>query len=247
MLKTSKKIHWWIFALVAFFIFVLLQVPAAWLIAKFYKNNQVLHNVSGNIWQGQADWKQGNLSGSIHWQSRPLDLLRLRLGSDIDIHSGNTALTATVGYGLAKTFYLQNLQGQISPETLQQFAAWQWPNNAIRVQALDLQYQPNKGFSDVDGNVQWTGGDLIYTFAQRQERINVPQLLAKARDEQQKLLLDVQDNREQKMLNLSIDADWMLDLQITQRFLMNAPGYQGQAGLDTYVISTRQPLIKGGW
>lgn len=58
MNKKSKQITWWITGVVAFLIFVLLQVPATWLISKFYKNNQTLQNVSGNIWQGQADWRR---------------------------------------------------------------------------------------------------------------------------------------------------------------------------------------------
>jgi general secretion pathway protein N len=28
---------------------------------------------------------------------------------------------------------------------------------------------------------------------------------------------------------------------------MNIASYEGKAGLDTYVISTRQPLLKGGF
>ncbi|MEE1123748.1 MAG: type II secretion system protein N, partial [Acinetobacter pseudolwoffii] len=45
MSNKPKTLKWFILALVAFFVFVILQVPAAWLISKFYKNNQALHNV----------------------------------------------------------------------------------------------------------------------------------------------------------------------------------------------------------
>ncbi|HCB30653.1 MAG TPA: general secretion pathway protein, partial [Acinetobacter lwoffii] len=68
MSSKPKTLRWLILTLVAFFIFVVLQVPAAWLISKFYKNNQTLHNVNGNIWQGSADWKKGNLRGSLNWK-----------------------------------------------------------------------------------------------------------------------------------------------------------------------------------
>jgi hypothetical protein len=37
----------------------------------------------------------------------------------------------------------------------------------------------------------------------------------------------------------------MLDVQLTQR-IINIPSYEGKAGLDTYVISSRQPLLQGG-
>lgn len=98
--------------------FVLLQIPAAWLISKFYKNNQVLQNVSGNIWQGQADWRKGNLTGSLSWKTRPLDIFLLRLGANIALHSGNTQLDAIVGYGFGKKIMVHDLNGQVAPETL---------------------------------------------------------------------------------------------------------------------------------
>ena len=245
MSNKPKTLKWLIFAILAFFVFVILQVPAAWLISKFYKNNQVLHNVSGNIWQGSADWKKGNLRGSLNWQVRPLDLLLLRLGANIDLHSGNTQFSGVMGYGLNKTLTVKNLEGQLAPETLKKIADWQWPTNPIQFKELDFKYKKEQGFSHVDGQMQWSGGELIYTFAQRQELMYVPVLSGQLSDENGQLLLDVRDNRDQRMLNIKLDPSLMLDIQLTQRFLLNAPSYTGKAGLDTYVISTRQPLMGG--
>ena len=102
MKKKTKQWRWWIFAVFAFLIFIILQIPATWLIAKFSKDNQILHNVSGNIWQGQADWQRGQLRGTVHWKTRPLDLLLLRVGANLDIHSGNTQFNGVFGYGFGK-------------------------------------------------------------------------------------------------------------------------------------------------
>ena len=102
MKKKSKQVTWWIFAVIAFLVFVVLQIPANWLISKFSKNNQTLSNVSGNIWQGQADWHRGNLRGSLHWSTRPLDLMLLRVAADVEVHSGNTQLNGVLGYGFGK-------------------------------------------------------------------------------------------------------------------------------------------------
>ncbi len=245
MSSKPKTFKWLILAIVAFFIFVVLQVPAAWLISKFYKNNQVLHNVSGNIWQGSADWKKGQLRGSLNWQVRPLDLLLLRLGANVEVHSGNTKVAGVMAYGLTKTLVARNLEGQVAPETLKNLADWQWPTNAIQFKQLDFKYKKQNGFSDVSGQLNWTGGELIYTFAQRQERMSVPVLAGKLADESGKLLLDVRDSRDQKMLNIELDPDLMLNVQLTQRMLLNVPSYEGKAGLDTYVNSTRQPLMGG--
>ena len=58
--------------------------------------------------------------------------------------------------------------------------------------------------------------------------------------------MDIRDQRNQKMANLLLDANMMLDVQLTQRLLLNVPSYDGKAGLDTFVISSRQPLLQGG-
>ena len=245
MINKTNNIRWLIFAAIGFLIFVMLQVPAAWLITKFYKNNQMLHNVSGNIWHGQADWTRGNLKGSLNWNTRPWDLILLRLGANVEIHSGNTKLQGVMGYGFGKSISIKNLEGQIAPETLKSFADWQWPMNAIQLKDVQFKYKPQQGFSRSSGEIQWAGGDLSFSFAQRQESMNVPAMLAQLKDDNGKLSIDVRDQREQKMMNLSIEPDLMLDVQLTQRFLMNVASYEGKAGLDTYVISSRQPLLSG--
>ena len=82
---------------------------------------------------------------------------------------------------------------------------------------------------------------------QRQDRMIVPSLNGTFKDENAKLMIDLQDARGQKMANMVLDQGMMLDVQLTQRLLLNVPSYDGKAGLDTYVISTRQPLVQGGF
>ncbi len=247
MNKKSKQISWWVTGVVAFLVFVLLQVPATWLISKFYKNNQILQNVSGNIWQGQADLHKGNLRGSVTWRTRPWDLVLLRLGANIEVHSGQTQLNGVVGYGLGKKIIVKNIDGKIAPETLKNIANWQWPANSIQLNDISLSFKKDSGFSDADGQLQWGGGELRYSFAQRQDQMNIPSLNGQLKDEAGKLIFDIQDQRSQKMANISLDSSMMLDVQLTQRMLLNVPSYDGKAGLDTFVISSRQPLIQGGF
>ena len=246
MAKTNRTLYWWVFAALTFVFFVFLQVPAAWLIAKFYNNNHLLHNVSGNIWQGQADWKHGQLRGTLTWSSRPLDLILLRLAAQVQIKSGQTELNTKLAYGLGKTLYIQELNGDIAPDTLKLFAAWQWPNQALHLDNINVHYKKDAGFSVVEGQMHWQGGLLIYPFSDRQERIDIPALSAQLKQEKKQMIVDVRDQREQKMLNVTLDPQLMLDVQLTQRLLLNNSNYQGQASLESYVFSTRQPLIQGG-
>lgn len=246
MITKPKSLTWWIFAISVFLIFVVLQIPAAWLISKFYKNNQVLQNVSGNIWQGQADWHKGNLKGSLSWKTRPLDLFLLRLGAEIEVHSGNTQLDGVVGYGFGKKIIIRNLNGQVAPETLKSVVDWQWPTNAIQLRDIHFNFKKDQGFAQAEGTLQWAGGNLVYSYAQRQERMTMPSLQGKLSDENSQLIFEMGDLRGQKLIALALDKDLMLNVQLTQRLLLNIPSYQGKAGLDTYVISSRQPLLKGG-
>ena len=246
MKKKSKQWKWWFFALIVFLIFIILQIPATWLISKFSKNNQTVHNVSGNIWQGQVDWHRGALRGTIHWKTRPLDLLLLRFAADVDIHSGNTQLTGIMAYGFGKKVIVRDMNGQIAPETLKQIVNWQWPVNSIQLKDIQFNYKKEQGFAAVDGQLHWGGGALIYNIGDRQDRMNMPSLSGQLTDQNGQLQVDIRDQRNQKMANLLLDANMMLDVQLTQRLLLNVPSYDGKAGLDTFVISSRQPLLQGG-
>lgn len=246
MSKTNKKIRWWLFAATAFLVFVVLQVPASWLVIKFYKNNHVLQNVTGNIWQGQADWQQDAMQGSVAWQARPLELLRLRSAAQIELRMGQTHLEGKLAYSWAKKVYVQHVRGQVALNDLKKGADWQWPHNLIQIKNLNLDYKKDQGFSAVDGELSWLGGETSYRIDDRPSTINIPSVMGRLSEEQQKMILNVRDEREQKMLNITIDPSLMMDVQMTQRFLLNSPSYKGQASLDTYVLSSRQPLLRGG-
>lgn len=77
--------------------------------------------------------------------------------------------------------------------------------------------------------------------------MNIPSLKGRLADENNKLVFDIRDQRDQKLMALELDQNLMLDVQLTQRLLLNVASYDGKAGLDTYVISSRQPLFKGGF
>lgn len=244
--KKNLSWRWGVFTVAVFILFVLLQLPASWIMAKFYKNNTILQNVNGNIWVGQADWQYRHLKGSVSWNTRPLDLLWLRLGADVEIRSGNSLVETQVGYGIGKNLILQDVTGQISADTLQQFANWQWPSNAIQIDVKELRFHKETGFDRVEGQLNWTGGLLQYNVRMRDEKMNIPSLKAQLSAETGKLNIDVRDQKDQKMAMFSLDQNMMLDTQLTQRLLLNVPTYSGQASLDSAVISLRQPLMNVG-
>lgn len=242
-MANKRKIKIWLIAFISLVaLFILLQVPAAWLINKFAPNLRMLQNVNGNIWHGQADWRLNNVQGTVHWSTRPWEIIRLRLASHLTIHSGQTQLQGVVGYSITKKIYINDLNGKLSPDTLSQVMPWQWPSTTINVKDTHLIFKKSQGFSDASGQVTWAGGSLMYPMPQRQERIDIPPLVVDVSAEKNKLKFLAKNTQQQRMADFVIGEDGMLDVQITQRFLMYSPSYKGQAGLDTAVISTRQPL-----
>ncbi len=242
-MANKSVLRFWLIVFVSLFaFFILLQVPAAWLLGKFSPNMRMIHNVNGNIWQGEADWSYQQLQGTVSWSTRPWELLRLRAASHVTIHTGQTELKGVVSYGLGKNIYIQHVNGRISPETLVSLLQWQWPSTSMNVQDVSLQYKKQQGFSNAEGQLAWAGGVLHYPMGQRLERIDIPPLVAELNADKEKLKMLVRDSQKQRMADLILGTDGMLDVQITQRFLLNAPSYQGKAGMDTAVISTRQPL-----
>ena len=87
----------------------------------------------------------------------------------------------------------------------------------------------------------------MYIFVQRLQQMQIPSLADRLSQEQNKLMVELRDQRQQKLMNLTIDPSLMLDVQLTQRLMLNVPSYQGKAGLDSYVVSSRQPLLSGGF
>lgn len=71
------------------------------------------------------------------------------------------------------------------------------------------------------------------------------ELSAEQNDDKNLLNINLLDQQDKRLGDLYIDGDNMLDVSLTQRLLENMPEYEGQAPLDTPVVSVRQPLLSG--
>ena len=249
--KDKPTWRWWIFAAVLLLSFIVLQLPAAWILARVLPNNPYLENVSGNIWHGQGDWHYQNVQGVVSWQVRPWTLLLLRASANVDIKTGDTHLQGIVTQG-AHRFELSGINGQIDAGTLQALLPWQWPSAPILVKDVSLVQHDKTGFSDVSGQLSWGGGVLGYPFEGHTERATLPTLRGDLSEDHSRLHLALTTEQKERMGDFYLSnsgasaKDTMLDIQLTQRLLLNVSGYHGQAGLDTAVISMRQPLATLG-
>lgn len=232
---------WWFFGIFLLLIFIVLQLPAAWIIARVSPNNPYIDSISGSIWQGQADWHIQQVQGVVSWKLRPWTLLLLRAGADIELRTGDTRLNGRVAISPNQR-RVEKLNGQISTQTLSSRFPWQWPDNPVQVRDLKVIYHQKNGWQDADGQLNWPGGLLGYPFEGRVERANLPPMLARLSVQQNRLQLNLTTIQNERMGDIYLSADQMLEVQLTQRLLLTVAGYRGQAGLDTAVVSTRQPL-----
>lgn len=240
---TTKQLgkRWWFFAAFFLLVFIILQLPAAWILARFAPNNPYIDHVTGNIWAGQADWHAQQMQGVLSWQLRPLELLLLRVSADVELSIADSQLSGRVLVG-RQFWQFKHVEGQVSATTLRSVLPWQWPDSPIQVQDLGMRVDAEAGFEQVDGQLNWGGGSLGYPFEGRTQRMALPPLVGKLAVVDQRLHLSLMDANQGRMGDLYVSPDRMLDVQLTQRLLQNVVGYRGQAGLDTAVVTTRQPL-----
>ncbi len=240
---TTKQLgkRWWFFAAFFLLVFIVLQLPAAWIMARFAPSNPYIDHVTGNIWAGQADWHAQNMQGVLSWQLKPWELLLLRVAADVELSIADSQLSGQVAVG--RHFWkVKQLNGQISASTLRSVLPWQWPDSPIQVKDLGLVFDQNTGFDQVDGQLNWGGGTLGYPFEGRIQRAAMPPLVGQLAMNRERLHLAFTDSSKGRMGDIYLSANQMLDVQLTQRLLQNVAGYRGQAGLDTAVVTTRQPL-----
>lgn len=252
--KRPRKL-WWLVGLVLLALFALLQMPASWVLEKYAPNSPYVQHVSGNIWQGSAIWQLPVSdippTGSVDWRWQPWQLLLGKVGADIEVYAGQTRLDGQVKIG-RNTWQVTDMSGKISPETLAQMIDWQLPNAPIQVSSVSVQRRldsKNPGFVEADGQLTWTGGEVGYPSGDKVFYIAVPtlqaNLSAEQKDDKNLLHMNLINDKDQRLGDLYLDHENMLDISLTQRLLENMPEYQGQAPQDTPVVSVRQPLLSG--
>jgi general secretion pathway protein N len=119
---------------------------------------------------------------------------------------------------------------------------WQWPESPIQIRQLSVGKDQSSGWTDVTGQINWGGGALGYPFEGRVEHAALPPMVGVFKQDRDRLHLALTNASQGRMGDFYLSTDHMLDVQLTQRLLSSVAGYHGQAGLDTAVISTRQPL-----
>lgn len=248
---------WWLLGILLLLIFLFVQLPASWLIARFAPNQQYLENINGNLWRGQAQWRlparmigrAGQpLSGSLDWQWRPWELLWLQMGSDVTIKTGSSDVHARLGLR-RNGISISNAKGVLAGTTIGTLAPIQWPATDITLHDVSLNASRSEGkttWTEAEGQLTWPGGQIGYPMGRKTEILDLPAMKNNITLDKGKLHFELVNDSDERMGDIYLDSDNMLDVQLTQRLLLNVKGYKGNAAMDTAVVSVRQPLSSIG-
>lgn len=260
---------WWLIGLILLTVCLLVQLPASWIIQKFAPNTPYLQQITGNLWQGNANWQVAinpskALTGTVGWRWQPWQLLTGKLGFRADIRTGKTNLIGNVTVNQS-SWQIDDFNGKIAADTLKQGLNWQLPDTPIRVKDLAMTHKA-QGFERATGNLNWTGGELGYPSGGRVYKITMPTMMGTVSLDKagsmstpptpnspnatspttpsngQRLHLALTTPQGQRLGDMYLDNDNMVDVALTQRLLKNMPDYKGQAADDSIVVSLRQPL-----
>lgn len=253
------SVWWWLLGLLMLAASLVVQLPAAWLVKKFAPNNPYLQHVAGNLWHGQANWQLSvrpnqPLVGTVDWQWQPWRLLTGNMGFAIKIDSRQTQLTGTIALNRT-TWQVADVSGKITAETLRQLVDWQLPDTPLVVNHVHVK-KTKQGYPKADGTLTWAGGEVGYPNAGRVYQLNLPTILGTLTSETARtaggaansgtngavLHLALTNEQGQRLGDLRLDNDAMLDVALTQRLLKTMPKYHGKGVDDSVIVTTRQPI-----
>lgn len=244
---------WWLLGITLLLLFIAVQIPASWLLAKLAPQQNVLRYVTGNLWHGQGQLQIQRalqpVSIGVEWRLKPFRLLLLEGAWQVELTHGRSELNGILGLR-RQTWRVGDLSGQIEAQTLSDLLAWRWPSVPLQVYDVNLGHE-KRDFTAAAGQLKWAGGILGYPFQGKQEQLNLPPLNGRLALDSPKtnsaaagtsrVHLALTNQAGERMGDFYWGADQFVEAQLTQRFLTHLQGYQGQAGLDTAVISTRLP------
>jgi len=161
-----KILFYFVAALVSFIIFLAVLTPAAvvWRLISDEVSipNLQVYQVSGTIWNGQADLKYQQFpNSSLHWEIDPWPLvsgdieLEFLISGDSHEFSGEARLDDS---GVAIT----NLQGTLSSRYINNVSRPQGLTIAGEFEVRDVNLASDfRLFNDAGGHVYWSGGRIV--------------------------------------------------------------------------------------
>jgi len=188
-------------ALLSFSVFLVLFAPAG-IAFRFVKDDvaripeTTVYRVGGTVWEGGADIQYRDFpTSTLRWTLAPIPLMK----GLADFHITIGGLGHELDGGLLTDGHnsqLSMLNGFVTSEYIDQVSAQYGLriSGNFAVNEVDLTVE-NDWFTTMEGDLSWTGGQVLYPVAGGSQAINLPALDGKLAIEDRQLTLNVQHNR----------------------------------------------------
>lgn len=240
--QEAKAYNWVLLASILLVFALILQMPAR-IIANFLpKDIRALCSAwGGTLWTGQVNSQMTGTQSQLRWSIRPISLLTLKLGFDVEVLTGHSQVQAQLALGMSG-WYLKAEQGNLSPIDIQPFLSnWQLPSHPIIITQLNIQHQ-QQNWQNSQGLLTWQAGAVDYVLNGQRQHLNLPPVALKLSGQQQSLIMSLQDEAQTVNLATFTITGETIESRLTQRLLSYAPNYRGVAEPDAIVVTASQPL-----
>lgn len=177
---------------------------------------------SGRLHAGSGELVQsGESLGRLQWQLEPAALLRGALQARITLTGPEHALTGHARLTLAG-LWVEQAQGTLSAGGLQTLLNPYdiYPGGEITLHGLRFELAGDGKVRNAHGDLEWSGGPVAYVLAGQRWHADFPPLQAQLRQQAEaEPRLEVLDDRNQPLLDLTLDATGWAHLRVRYRFI----------------------------
>ncbi len=205
-----------------------------------------MHNTAGTLWRGSADVRiEGQDLGRAYWQVRPAALLMARLSLDLQIEAAEERLEAQIQRRLRSTE--GTLQGRILMDRFEEMLRTYdlIIPGAIDIVALQFRHRDADPLPHIEGQLQWTGGDVRYVLGGDRHQTRLPPLVGQVVTTTDSPTLQVtEEQSETPLMRASIAPDGWATIGISRRFTeMVGQPWQTDAPPQTMVLEVQEKLF----
>ena len=217
-------------------VFIIICMPAS-IVLKLYQNDLPLlpdtniFQISGSIWNGSANIQYLTLPASeINWSLVPEALLEGRIVFTLSATGTHHELVGHFFTDADQAQFL-GLRGFINSRYINEVGKHHGLllSGAFNFREINLSID-NDWFSSASGNIDWTGGNVMFQNGKRGQTVSLPGLSGIFSVKEKKLTLDVY-NEGQLGLSIHLQRDGWVFLQFKRRFLSLA-GFPSGENID---------------
>ena len=245
----SKILLYGITAILSFAAFLALYAPAG--IAYRFVEEDVarlpdtsIFRVGGTIWQGSADIQYRDFPGSkLNWSLAALPLFSRIADLSLDVAGLGHELSANLLTD-GKTGDVTGLQGSIQSDYINHVSLRYGLrfSGTLELDNVNLTVEDD-WFSQSQGNIHWTGGNVLYQTGNGSQSVKLPALDGELTIKDSKLTLLV-DNSRLPVLSIHLQRDGWVELRFNARLLALAdlPVPQG-TNPDDLVLTVEEKIL----